>query len=182
MLHTPFSLMHPTTKKRLVDLINKALSDAFILDSSLRLSLKLPIVRAASVIPRSCQLCPFATTLANALESRGLPVEEGALADLCGATANAVIQRRLFLPPPIDQTGLKLVTWNVTALSPLENSYKNKLIAKLASNRVVCLQETKMTTEDARLLELQLPGCKVIATPAVLLERANNENDPPSGK
>jgi hypothetical protein len=31
--------------------------------------------------------------------------------------------------------------------------------------RIVCLQETKMTKEDANLLQLQIPGCLVISSP-----------------
>ena len=177
ILSTPFSLLSNHTKRRLISLVSCAVHDAFVLDSSLLRVVKIPVIRAASVIPRACHLCPTVATLEAALQYYGLPVSEESLGTLCEATANAVILRHTTLPPPIDQTGLKLVTWNLTALSPLEDSYKKKLLKKLVSNKIVCLQETKMSMEDARLLELQLPGCRVVSTPAVSLEDTDDAND-----
>ena len=169
ILFTPFTLLHPATKRNLLFRLNEAIKTLYQLEPGYAKTIKLPIIRAATAIPRACHLCPFSSSLASAMEAHSLPAELESLPKLFSATANRLIIRRRTLPPPIDQTGLKIVTWNVTALSPLENSYKNKLVSKFAADKVVCLQETKMTTEDYRLLELQIPGCKVFATPAITL-------------
>ena len=169
ILLTPFNLLHPATKRNLLFRLNEAVQSLYLIESCYARTIKLPIIRAATAIPRACQLCPFSSNLASAMEAHSLPVELESLPRLFTATANKLLIRRQTLPPPIDQTGLKVVTWNVTALSPLENSYKNKLVSKFAADKVVCLQETKMTAEDYRLLELQIPGCKVFATPAITL-------------
>ena len=149
--------------------LNEAVKTLYHFEPGYAKTIKLPIIRAATAIPRACHLCPFSSSLASVMQAHGLPAELDSLPELFSATANRLLIRRQTLPPPIDQTGLKVVTWNVTALSPLENSYKNKLVTKFAADKVVCLQETKMTTEDYRLLELQIPGCKVFATPAIAL-------------
>ena len=169
-LFTPFTLLHPATKRNLLSKLNEAVKTLYHFEPGYAKTIKLPIIRAATAIPRACHLCPFSSSLASIMQAHGLPAELNSLPQLFSVTANRLLIRRQSLPPPIDQTGLKVVTWNVTAFSPLENSYKNKLVSKFAADKVVCLQETKMTTEDYRLLELQIPGCRIFATPSVTLE------------
>ena len=77
--------------------------------------------------------------------------------------------------PSLDQTGFKLATWNVTAMSVSEiqtRSHKMRLLHALTKDHIVALQETKMTHEDANLLQLALPTIKVIATPALTIKEA----------
>jgi exonuclease III len=107
------------------------------------------------------------------MELLNLPIHQSSLPTVLEHIAGRFLQFRLSQPPPIDQTGLKVVSWNVTALSPLEDCYKNRLLKALSQNHVICLQETKMTLEDANLLELQMPGCRVLSTAAVAAQETD---------
>ena len=49
-----------------------------------------------------------------------------------------------------------------------------RLIQSLTKDHFVALQETKMTDEDARLLQLALPTIKVVATPAQSLNNGTS--------
>ena len=159
--------MSPTHKRLIIKSLQASISSLFFADPEMYNCIKLPSVRAATIIQRTLNLCPTTTTLEQALTQVGLPASQNSLPDLFEAVAQRFLAFRITQPPPIDQTGLKVVSWNVTALSPSEDPYKCRVLARLAQDHVVCVQETKMTAADATLLEMQLPGCKVLATHAV---------------
>jgi hypothetical protein len=141
----------------------------------------MPTLRAATVIQRSLNICPITTSLAHALDLLDLPVSLDSLPALFEVVAQKFLAFRLTQPPPIDQTGLRIASWNVTALAPMEDHYKCRVISNLAHDHIVCVQETKMTEQDAALLELQLPGCRVMATAAVdPQEPCGSSEDAPS--
>ena len=167
IVHTPMALLSPTHKRSILKNVQSEVVRLFSSDPEMYKCIRMPTIRAATVIQRSLNLCPTTTTLAHALELLVLPVSPNSLPALFEVVAQKFLAFRLSQPPPIDQTGLRIASWNVTALAPTCDHYKCKVISNLSHDHVVCVQKTKMTEQDAALLELQLPGCRVMATAAV---------------
>jgi exonuclease III len=115
-------------------------------------------------------LCPLSASLSTAFSHLSVSPHSDNLHRVLEDVADRYITFALGSPPPLDQAGIRVSTWNLTSLSPLSGGYKNKLVSNLASERIVCLQETKMSVEDARLLQLQIPGCLVVSTPCLYEE------------
>jgi hypothetical protein len=167
ILQTPMALMSPTHKRSIIKDLQSAVTLLFSSDPEMYKCIRLPSIRAVTVVQRSLNLRPTTTSLAQALTLLGLLISPNSLPDLFEVVAQKFLAFRLTQPPPVDQTGLKVATWNVTALAPTEDHYKCRVLSNLARNHVVCVQETKMTAADTVLLEMQLPGCRVVATAAV---------------
>ena len=80
-------------------------------------------------------------------------------------------------PPSIDQRPLHLCTWNLTSLKSdlFSQGWKLGDLRALSDNRIVALQETKLTAEDCARLQLALPLCQVIASPAAVLDTPSDQ-------
>ena len=151
ILQTPMALMSPTHKRSILKDLQSAVLRLFSSDPEMYKCIRLPSIRAVTVVQRSLNLCPTTTSLAQALGLLDLPISPNSLPDLFEAVAPKFLAFRLTQPPPIDQTGLKVATWNVTALAPTEDHYKRRVLSNLAHDHIVCAQETKMTAADAAL-------------------------------
>ena len=126
-----------------------------------------PRARSITVVMKAFGLPTTTSTLRNALHHNSLAADDQGLHSLLDLVADSFLRKLLSTPPPLDQAGCKVATWNVTSLTPCHQDYKTRLAQRLARDRIVCLQETKMTEEDARLLQLQTPGVSVVSSPAV---------------
>jgi hypothetical protein len=169
---TPLCLLTKKTRLSLLKLLNSAISSAWQHkhESTIASSRKAPRVRALSTIARALSLCPLSASLSAAFSHLSVSPHSDNLHRVLEDVADRYITFVLGSPPPLDQAGIRVSTWNVTSLSPLSGGYKNKLVSNLAGERIVCLQETKMSIEDARLLQLQISGCLVISTPCLYEE------------
>ena len=177
ILSTPFPLLSKATRSALLSNLNVAVTHAWNHSPQCTVSKQKHRARSISVIARALGLCPPTSSLATALSLLHMPPVQNSLPLLLEDTANRYISYLVTCPPPIDQSGIKVNTWNVTALSPLQKDYKNRIISNFAAQGIVCLQETKMTLEDARLLQLQIPGCLVLSSPCIHLEGKNSREE-----
>ena len=158
---TPLCLLTKKTRLSVLKLLNNAIFSAWQHkhESNVTSYRKAPRVRALSTIAGALGLCPLSASLSTAFSHLSVFPHSDNLHRVLEDVADKYITFVLGSPPPLDQAGIRVSTWNLTSLSPLSGGYKNKLVSNLASERIVCLQETKMSIEDARLLQLQIPGC-----------------------
>ena len=125
---------------------------------------KAPRVRTPAVFARAFGLDPDCCSLADVFRASGLPSTMADLPQLCTTVARTFLQHHCHLPPPLEQTGVSLLTWNLTSLSTRATD-KLRFLKGFVSKNIVALQETKLTEIKARAVQL-------LVTPSLLLHTA----------
>ena len=147
-----------------------------LLRSAVRLSLLDPFtathlsalrVRSISVYAHAFGLDPLHCTLSDIMKAASVPPTMEELPNLAAITADRFVSYRAHLPPPLDQTGFSLTSWNTTAVSVQDKTPQGKVHAlhKLVNSGIVLIQESKLTEEDAAELQSQLTHTLVLHTP-----------------
>jgi hypothetical protein len=137
-------------------------------------------VRSLSVYALALGLDEQHCNLQDLFSAAFLSASHEELPNLAALVADKFVQFRSLLPPPLDQTGFAVTSWNATSISITDRSPQGKLpvLQKHLKTGLVLVQETKLSEEEATALQLHLPNTLDIHTPALLTTPLEGTNNP----
>ena len=123
MFGTPLPFLEPELRKHLLFLLRCSVKLLTTCNQDY-LHLSRLRVRSLSVFALALGLSAQHCTIHDLFAAAHIAPTHKELPNLAALVADKFVQYRSLLPPPLDQTGFSLLSWNVTAVSPNDHFHK----------------------------------------------------------